>query len=137
MPKTYPSDAKTDFILCESIRQENNNKLSLLGYAAGYDIGLSPLPTGSSQNSTPAVTIAIAFVLRDGEGSFDGKIEIVGPNGAQLGFADVTPIQKNLGDPNVVFINIPALPIQSPGTYSFVLSLDATIRITRNINVRT
>jgi hypothetical protein len=62
------------FLLCDDVRPEIGNKLTLLGLY-GTDILLS------SNAPLTLPSIVFAFLIRDGEGTFQGRLRVLRPNG--------------------------------------------------------
>jgi hypothetical protein len=75
----YPSDARALFLLCESVRQEQNSKLTLLGLYTGGEL-LVPLDT----KLVTLQSLGILFIFYDGEGTFSPTLNLFAPSGAVI-----------------------------------------------------
>jgi len=134
MPKAFPTDAKTQFLICENVRQEAAGKLSLMGFTASSNLLLnqSSVPT---PNAPTSITLALLFIFTDGEGTFDGWIEIKNPKGESVGKADMKELVKTADKPHVAYTNIAVLPISMLGNFSVILTLDDTKEYRRDFSV--
>lgn len=130
MPKNFPTDSKTDFIICENIRQESGGKLALMGYTANSILQLLHPEFPS------AVTMAFAFVFRDGEGEFSGELEIRDPKGESLGTAELEKVTKSPTLPHVAYTNVPMLPIAMEGYFTVILTLDKKQQYKRGFTIK-
>ena|ERR1700680_2447143 len=130
MPKSLPTDSKIDFLICENARPEQSGKVTLIGYMASAEIQLE-----SNAHYPAGIGIAFLFVLRDGEGTFSGSIEMRAPNQAIIAVTPLPAVIKKAGEANIIINNVPALLLPMPGVYSIILMLDGasytrTLKIT-------
>lgn len=79
MTKRLPSDKKTLFLMCEGIREEPGNKLTLLGV---YTAQKLLVPTTTETVLLPS--LAFLFVFRDGFGTFQVRVSLRTPSGVAL-----------------------------------------------------
>jgi len=80
--KTYPSDERVQFILCEDVRQEMGNRYSALGIYGGDVLIVEKLGEGQSLDTGVSLaSLATIFTFVDGQGQFDGSFELVAPDG--------------------------------------------------------
>jgi hypothetical protein len=120
MPNIYPTDDKVWMLLADSIRMETANKLTIIGYLGEGDLNLlSPVTFPA------AIPLGALFVLRDGEGTFKGRFQILDTrNNSIVDVPLASDVVKLRGQPNNVIIAISALVITTLGDYTFILYLD-------------
>jgi hypothetical protein len=94
MTKTPPSREKTVFLLCEDIRQELGGKFSLLGLVANNDISVDELPPNVGEGGAAIPSLTILFLFRDGEGEFNAKVGVIGPDNKELVPENGTTMKK-------------------------------------------
>lgn len=134
MPNVLPSDQNVEFILCENVRPEGDGKISILGYIATPEI-IVPA-TAATQVGVNGITLGLIFILRDGEGTFPGgSISLTDPAGMSLGQGALNPIEKKIGEANIIFINVPLMPVTTMGDYLVTLNIDTKTYV-RKIKIR-
>ena len=119
MAKHYPTNAKVDFLACESVREETRGKLTLMGYLAGSAINIPTSATMPAQ-----IPLAIIYVLLDGEGKFNCKLRIGLPTRKDVKDLDLPEINKVPDKYHTVTINFLSFEIPEAGEYKFELVLD-------------
>ena len=62
-------------LICEDVRLEVGQKLTLLGFTPGYTLNVQPGITN------PQLNLSLVFVFNKGEGEFAGSFSLTGPNG--------------------------------------------------------
>jgi hypothetical protein len=130
MSKKLPNKRDVLFILAEDIRQELMGKASLQGFLPGDEflVAGNP-PPGAPPNVVFAVpSLAFIFVIRGGEGKFDGRYRAIAPDKKTVIFDQPAgqPLEK-IADKATVFGTV-AKPFIGPafGIYTVQLVLDKT-----------
>lgn len=77
MDKLYPQAEDLNFVLCDEIRQEIGNKISLMGVYSGGDL---IVPKKDDKKHVVA-SLSFFFGFTNGEGIFEGKFVIKDPTG--------------------------------------------------------
>ena|ERR1700733_4934724 len=120
MSKIYPTDDKIVLMLADSIRIEASNKITIIGYLGDSQINLlQPVkfPAG--------IPLAVLFMLRDGEGTFQGHFQIVNSHNVVIIDAPLaSDVIKISGLAANVIVNITQLVVAELGDYTFILNLD-------------
>jgi Family of unknown function (DUF6941) len=73
MNSSVPKSDGSSFLLCEDVREEVNNKLSIIGVFPNNDIVL--------QKDVVVPSVMAVLFARGGEGSFETKISLTDPKG--------------------------------------------------------
>lgn len=90
MKKVMPTDEQVVFLLCEHIRQEQGNKLTLIGLYSGGNI-IFPHADGMNLPS-----VSMLFIFSDGVGSFKGRFALIDPDGNAMLDHDWGEMSKTL-----------------------------------------
>jgi hypothetical protein len=99
MEKRAPDFASSTFLLLEGVRQEVGNKVSLVGVFLNNDL---IVPQGAGENAV-LEALGFVFIARGGNGEFDVRFDIVGPDDRQVVSA---PMSKAVLEyPKVHFTN--------------------------------
>jgi hypothetical protein len=110
--KDLPSPSEVQLVLCEDVRVEVNNKLSLNGWFVGNKINVA--------NIGPGFFVPLTFlVLIEGEaaGQYDLKMSVSNAMGNTV-FSQTTPIEKRSGMPAVHVVKTLTFPVLNAGTYT-------------------
>ena len=125
MSKKIPTKRDVRFILAEDIRQEAQNKSSLLGLIPGERFTVvGPPPAGAPPNVAFVLpSLAFMFIITAGNGSFNGKFRIIAPNKTVV--ADV-PLDKamELVAGRVAVFATASKPFSGPGFGTYSVQLD-------------
>ena len=115
-----PSDAAVNFLLAESVRQELGGKLTIIGLYPGNQI---TIPKGTKQLVT---SIAFAFIVLDGDGTFSTTFSLRAPSGKVI-FKDdfLQRSVKNPGEPLIVLIAVQPFVTDETGKFDISLHLDS------------
>jgi len=82
MSKKYPATKAVKFVLCEDVREEAHQKLSLLGvYPADSVTVVNPTPPPSGSGVALLASLAIVVVIKDLQGEFGTRLKVVAPDG--------------------------------------------------------
>ncbi len=108
--KKYPDSIKV--LLAEEIRQEKNNKLSLLGIFAGDDILLNDEPG----KALPALVVYAVF--RGGKGKSSVKTNIFSPNKEKEIFSRTSEVIMKENQNMIVAFKLTPFEVPAFGKYS-------------------
>jgi hypothetical protein len=122
---TLPAKEYFDFILCEEIRQESGNKVSLLGVLAGGIVIDTHQPEESEDNYT-LPQLCFYFNFRDGEGSYKAQLEILDPKGTIIIENDIGELKKKPLSSMTFYATCRPFHINTFGEYTARLTLDDT-----------
>jgi hypothetical protein len=117
-----PTDALIKFVVCDSAREEKDNKVSLLGI---YPDGILRLP--SDARFPAALTLTLVYFLLDGEGKFDGSI-VVRPHLPHLQppfKAEMKNIVKVANQPATVMVGFAPFIAFAFGKHDAILTLNS------------
>ena len=82
MSKKYPTARNIKFVLCEEVREESHQKLSLLGVFPADSITiLGPKPAALGNGVAVLASLAIVVTFKDVEGEFEARLRIAAPDG--------------------------------------------------------
>jgi Family of unknown function (DUF6941) len=121
MPKRFPSDERTYFLICEDVRIEEGGKFTIIGGAGGGEIHVPEVP------KVGAVLSSLTFLLSftDGEGDFVAEVELQGPMDKPFPKPrQVNVVKQPNGYMNVVH-KVAPFPVVL-GIYTVSVSLDGT-----------
>jgi hypothetical protein len=109
-------------IVCETIRQEVGNKLTILGF-----YGL--LPNVHVQQHPWGVPIVLTFLVgtdRDGGGSYMLASKVLNPDGSVLVGTPTAEISipKGKGEQGYFALGFSTIAFQQPGTHTFTMEID-------------
>jgi hypothetical protein len=132
--KTYPSDSKTQFFLCDDVREEKGGKLSLIGFmpeprliVQGYD------PKVNEDGQVPGLTILMIF--HDGVGKFATSLSLVSPSGKEIASPEmIAQTEKHEDGPMNIIINFRPFPIDI-GIHKFTVTFDDKYRYERTFEM--
>ena len=79
MTKQAPTNANSLFLVCEGVRPEAGNKLTLVGFYAGDRI---VVPIGTER--VLLNSLAFLLIFRDGQGTFKTGVSLRSPSGKEL-----------------------------------------------------
>ncbi|MDD5384154.1 MAG: hypothetical protein PHG89_04660 [Gallionella sp.] len=118
--KTFPTDAKVVFLLCEDFRAELGGKASLLGAFLGGDIVIQE----KKVKGLALPSLAFIFMFNDGSGSFDSKFEILSPDDKPIipDSGTTSAIKKPDASMNIIS-KVAPFPAEE-GTYKVHVQLD-------------
>jgi hypothetical protein len=134
--KTYPSEDEITFLLCESIRQEANNKLTLIGLFTGGDV---LVPVNATLITLP--TFGLLFIFKDGEGTFSIHASIFSPtNKLLLARAKLEDSKKDKDGPMVIALMMTPFVTDEIGQFRVEIELDSekyerTFEVKKSANV--
>jgi hypothetical protein len=115
-----PTDALVEFFVCDTAREDKDNKVSLLGI---YPDRRLQLPADA--RFPAAFIVTFVFFLLDGEGPFEVTVDINTPT-AQPPFRAVVPnIQKLANQPATVLVAFMPFVASGFGTYEVILTLNS------------
>lgn len=116
--KKYP--VSSNFILCEDVRKEEGNKVSLLGFFSGGDIQLvgDVLP-----DKTAIESVCIYAIFNGGDGSFKQRMRFVPAGAEPIDVAGEDVLMKQ-GTPHVVTVKFKPFPVHALGDYSLTIYFD-------------
>lgn len=128
MSTKLPSKRDIRFLLAEDIRQETFNKSSLLGLIPGERFMVAgPPPPGAPPNVAFALpSLAFFFIITGGEGTFNGRFRILGPDKKTVIIDMSTDKPIEISPQKAAVFATAAKPFVGPGfgTYSVQLELD-------------
>ncbi|MGH6824684.1 DUF6941 family protein [Methyloceanibacter sp.] len=109
------------FLLCETVREELGNKLSLLGLFTSNRI-LAPADT----TTVLLPSLTLLFIVNGGEGSFRTSLTLFAPSGKAL--AEPTPRDVPLvpGTGRNLIFNFVPFSTDEFGEYHAILRMDGT-----------
>jgi hypothetical protein len=114
-----PTDALIKFIVCETARQEKDDKVSLLGLYPDDRILLA-----ADARFPAAFPLSLVYFLLDGTGPFIGKLEIKMP-GPHIQFLGEMPkIEKATDRPATILASFMPFVASTFGKYQAILTLD-------------
>jgi hypothetical protein len=121
MPFYPPPLARSSTIafIAEAVRQEANGKLTAIGMYAGGGILFTP-PTPLPA----AIPLAIAFLFREGEGTFSGRFKIIAPSQTVLIEQDMGQVTKKPDEPMILLLQFANFIVPEVGDYGFEVALD-------------
>jgi hypothetical protein len=119
MKNILPRDEHVWFLVAQSIRNEGDGKMSLLGFFGTERIVIATA-------TLPAVLpVTFIFLLREGEGSFAADFSIRDPSGQIVHEEDLPPAQKRFSTENHgIAVTIAPLVVPAFGIYRIILRLD-------------
>jgi hypothetical protein len=126
MANVYPKNI--NFLLADAVRREEGGKLTLLGFYSGDTVLLKDtlpqvIPEGMEGLALPGLTIVAT--VRDGHGSFNCGIHLIGPNGKALGkVVDGMKLVKGKDTSANLLVPIQPFPIPEFGIYRVLLQLN-------------
>lgn len=121
MATKYPTRKNTNFILAEEVRPEASKKLILLGVYSGGFIRVYKKPT----DREPAnLRLSFLFMFRDGEGEFNTKVQIMDPDGEELGTWDTGRVKKMPKSSLTVGFGLIGPNFKKLGTYKVIANLN-------------
>jgi hypothetical protein len=126
MKKQFPTKEKTVFIVCEDIRNELANKVSLQGVFATRKIILENGQDAEAEKGKSPVlpSLAFQFSFLDGEGEFVSDAKIIDPKGDNI-LKDTSTKNNVKIDSNGLSLAFKFNPFPvKVGTYRIVISLD-------------
>lgn len=119
MTKKAPTDAATQFLICEAVRQEQGGKLSLLGL---FPDGKILVPPETKKVTLPLVCV---FIFQDGVGSFSSKVSVIAPSGAfMVNDEPFDDVEKRPDGPFIALVHIMPFQTEEFGTFTVRLRLD-------------
>lgn len=123
MEKKYPTNEGLNFIVCDDIREEQNNKLILVGVYGGGDILFEPKGSDDVVYNLPS--LALFFQFLDGFGEFNGSFELVDPSGNHvINHADTGVLTKKDTGALVFYAKVNNFNVKEFGQYKAVMRLD-------------
>jgi hypothetical protein len=116
-----PTNSSIDFVLCDTAREEKDNKVSLLGI---YPDKILRLP--SDARFPAALSLTLVYFLLDGEGPFDASIEVRSPLPEQQPpfKAEMKNVVKVANQPATVLVAFTPFIAFGFGKYDAILTLD-------------
>lgn len=116
--KTYPKNVY--FLLADDVREEKNNKVSIIGAFTGDDILVHDPQPGKAIPS-----LALLVIFKNGEGEFDIEMDVLSPSSKKLGKGVEFPgIQMKAGINHSLLIKFPNFVVPEFGVYKFRFSFD-------------
>jgi hypothetical protein len=122
---TLPTQENLDFIICEEIRQEYGNKLSLLGVFGG-GIGIDTAKSSGSTNTYAIPSLSFYFNFRDGEGTFKADIKILDPDNEIILEDDAGELTKQPSASMCFYLSCRPFIFKKVGEYVAQLTLNET-----------
>ena len=83
----YPADSDVVLLLCEDARLEVGNKVTIIGWYVGGDIVIPK----SEEDQVLLPSLALIFLIRSGDGEFQGTAKVIHPNGSAI--IETQPLQ--------------------------------------------
>jgi hypothetical protein len=114
-----PTDALIKFIVCETARQEKDDKISLLGV---YPDDRILLPADA--RFPAAFSLSLVYFLLDGIGPFSGKLEIKTPVPNAQFFGGMPNIEKVTDRPSTILATFMPFVASAFGKYQVILTLN-------------
>ena len=111
---------KSDFLLCEGVREEKGKKLTILGFYAGNDI---KFPKGTKVED---ISLSITFLVRfkDGLGKWKAFWKVVGPKGVEaIPKSQEIIIEKREDQYSIIILQIPEYKVKEYGTHKLITTL--------------
>lgn len=122
MRRVYPKIENVKFLLCDSVREEVNKKLTILGLYGGDNIIFHP----EKPKAFPyrLQSLSMIFILKNGSGDFDAKFKIIAPDGENVFDKKLKRMQITSGVPAVVGVQVANMEFNAEGNFSAVLRLE-------------
>jgi hypothetical protein len=117
--KQFPTDADVTFLTCEFGRNEQNGKITLIGLFPDNRVSIAPGTTMPF-----ALPLAMVFILKNCEGTFDVKVELDAPNHTNMISQSIGSITIPPDTAQTFSLNFPIFQSIHLGTYAAVLWLD-------------
>jgi hypothetical protein len=125
-----PTDSLIQFFVCDTVREEKNNKISLIGLYVDEVIRLA-----ADARFPASFQLSLVYVLRDGQGTFNGTIEVKAPP-PHPPFNGQISIQKNANEAGVIMLGFTPFVAFAFGKIEVVLTLDSQSYL-RNFEIAT
>ena len=120
--RKYPKLENMKTLICEQVRPDLNQKLSLLGVYAGDTIIFLPSRSGEIQFRLQG--LAFVFIFKDGDGLFECKFSLTNPDGEETVQLPLDPLRVEKGKSAACIVQIGNIRFGSEGTYQATLSLE-------------
>jgi hypothetical protein len=115
-----PTDASIQFFICDTAREDKDSKVSLLGIYPDRNVHLP-----ADARFPAAFSLALVFFLLDGEGNFNGTVEIKSSVPQQPPISGTLPnIQKAASQPATILVAFMPFIAAGFGTYEVILTLN-------------
>jgi hypothetical protein len=119
MPTVLPSKHDT-FVVADAIRQEQSQKVTILGAFPMRDIRVA---AGTLFPIT--LPLGFWFVFGDGEGDFNIAVRLIDPTGTALGPpTSLPPSHKGPDGPFQLVVNVPLITLPLPGKYTVEVTIN-------------
>jgi hypothetical protein len=118
MAKVFPSDTEINLVIADDVRQEVNNKISILGYYIGNTMHLKDVG--------PSIAVPLTFmvILLEGEGTFKFKMDFFSPSGNPIFQGPEADVVKEPGKASVSIAKFGNFPAGVVGKYRIDVYLD-------------
>jgi len=128
MANVLPSDSEVGFFVADDVRQELNNKITLVGFYPGSIINVKDIGPGVF------VPLAFLIIVTGGEGQFKFKIDLFAPSNQLLFEGPVADLTKSPNLTSLTVTKLTGFPFASVGKYRISIALDGK-RYDRFLNV--
>ena len=108
-------------VLCENVRPELNNKMTILGFFPTEKIVMSRNTQPPDNQVTRLEELAIVSILQGGSGIFPCKFELTDPTGGVLAGSDLPPADFTKSDGVTVVIKFQQFVVPHFGFYTYGL----------------
>jgi len=107
-----------NLLICDAVREETRNKMTLLGYFGGLKIRIDP---GTSY--PVGFPLGAVIQIADGEGTFKTGLVVHTPGGNVTAHA-LPDVTKIAGEPANIILNFGTMVVPAPGKVDLELKLD-------------
>lgn len=122
MRRKYPKDEAIKRLVCEQVRPELNNKLSLLGLYAGDHVIIHPATPDKKFPYTLA-RLAFMYIIKGGLGEFEAHFKLLDPENKPANEVKLNPINLKLNGTSGIVVQLNNVQFNSVGDYTAVLHL--------------
>jgi len=113
-----PTDANTDLLICDAVRQTPEGKLDIAGYFPVPEVKID-----AAAKLPVAINLTFVFVLKDGDGRYLPTFRLIDPMGKELHRGESGEFAKQPGAPGLVLLQVAHIPVAVAGNYAIVLQL--------------
>ena len=123
MRRKYPKREDVTCLICDQVRPELHNKISVMGWYSGNRIVFEPKVPGEF----PYVLAGLSFVYMaiNGSGEFDCRFRLIDPDDNQVNDVEMKTVVMAAGRQAGIIVQLAPVQFNSDGTYKAVLSLNS------------
>jgi hypothetical protein len=119
---TLPRPDEVTLLISEDVRPDLGNKISLLGFFMGGDIGFqkgTPLPVILS-------SVTFIFWVKGGEGTFSQTVKLLKPDDSVFFESTPNQFEKKPNQAAALILKLAPFNIPVIGDYKVIMTLDGT-----------